>query len=156
MLMLVCGVFPVGTYALPCFAGILLMAIVVEFGTRWALGVYLCVSLLSVLLVSDKEAVLYYILILGIYPILKSFFEKIRHRWLSILFKLLFFNAVAVAAFYISIGLLAVPIESFELFGLNMPLLFLAIGNIVFVLYDLCLTRLVGRYIQLARQLFKF
>ena len=76
--MLLTAVLPVGTYALPCFAGILLVIIVIEFGVPWAVGVYAGVSVLSFLLVSDKEAALYYALILGNYPILKNFFERIK------------------------------------------------------------------------------
>ena len=70
VLMMLTAVLPVGTYALPCFAGILLVIIVIEFGVPWAVGVYAGVSILSFLLASDKEAALYYTLILGIYPIL--------------------------------------------------------------------------------------
>lgn len=156
VLMLLTGVLPFGTYALPCFAGILLTAIVIEFGVPWALGVYAGVSVLSFLLVSDKEAALYYVLILGIYPILKSFFERIRVRWLSFILKLGYFNAVAVAAFYISIYLLGVPVESFSLFGVNMPILFLVLGNAVFIVYDVCITRLISAYLNLWRHRFKF
>jgi len=156
VLMLLTGVLPVGTYALPCFAGILLTAIVIEFGTPWALGVYAGVSVLSFLLVSDKEAALYYTMILGIYPVLKSLFERIKIRWLCFIVKLIFFNAVAVASFYISIYVLSVPVESFSLFGVNMPLLFLVLGNVVFILYDICVTRLVAAYLHIWRQRFKF
>ena len=42
------GVFPFATYILPAAAGILLVAVVVESGWRWALGVYAAVSLLAV------------------------------------------------------------------------------------------------------------
>lgn len=156
VLMLLTGVLPFGTYALPCFAGILLTAIVIEFGTPWAIGVYVGVSVLSLLLVSDKEAALYYTLLLGIYPIVKSFFERIKIKWLSFLLKLMYFNIVAVAAFYISIYLLSVPIDSFSLFGVNMPILFLLLGNVVFVLYDICVTRLIWAYLNVWRNRFKF
>lgn len=156
VLMLLTGILPFGTYALPCFAGILLTAIVIEFGIPWALGVYAGVSVLSFLLVSDREAALYYTLILGIYPVLKSLFERIKLRWLSISVKLLHFNLSAVAAFYISIYVLSVPAESFSLFGVNMPLLFLLMGNVVFIVYDICVTRLIAAYLNVWRSRFKF
>ncbi len=156
VLMLLTGIIPVGTYALPCLSGILLTIIVIEFGIPWAFGVYFAVSVLSFLMVSDKEAALYYVLILGIYPILKSLFERIRVKWLCFIIKLLYFNASAVAAFYISIYLLSVPIESFNFFGINMPLVFLLAGNFVFIVYDICVTRLVRAYLHLWRHRFKF
>lgn len=156
VLMLLTGFLPFGTYAFPCFAGILLTAIVIEFGVPWAIGVYAGVSLLSFLLLTDKEAALYYTLILGIYPVLKSFFERIKLRFLSVILKLFYFNIMAVAAFYISIYVLSVPIESFSLFGVNLPLVFLLLGNIVFLVYDLCVTRLVVAYLNVWRHRFKF
>lgn len=156
VLMMLTAVLPVGTYALPCFAGILLVIIVIEFGVPWAIGVYAGVSILSFLLASDKEAALYYTLILGIYPILKSFFERIRFKWLSFILKLLYFNMFAVAAYYISIFLLSIPQESFSLFGINTPLVFLLMGNVVFVAYDLCVTRLIVLYLNVWRHRFKF
>lgn len=156
VLMLLTGILPFGTYALPCFAGILLTAVVIEFGIPWAIAVYAGVSVLSFFIVSDKEAVLYYILILGIYPVLKSLFERIKLRWLSFLLKLLYFNICAVACFYISIYLLSVPKESFSLFGFYLPVVFLIAGNIVFVVYDICVSRLIFAYLNLFRHRLKF
>lgn len=156
VMMLLTSVLPVGTYALPCFAGILLIVVVVECGPFRALAVYFCVSVLSFLLVSDKEAALYYTLVLGIYPVLKSFFEGIRRRWLSFTVKLVYFNISALCAYYISIFLLAVPVESFSLFGVNLPFVFLILGNVVFIAYDMCLSRLVRIYLDVWRNRFKF
>ena len=155
VLMLLTGVFPFGTYALPCLAGMLLTFIVIEFNHLWALGVYLCVSLLSIFLSADKEAALYYVLLLGIYPVLKSFFERIRFRWLSFLLKFLYFNASAVCSYFISVYLLAIPKESFEIFGVNMPLVFLVLGNLVFAVYDVAVSRIAFLYLNRLRNMFK-
>ena len=154
-LMLMTAVLPVGTYALPCMAGLLLMLIVIEFSPFWAIGVYIAVSVLSALIVPDKEAVLYYVLMLGIYPVLKSFFERIRLKWLSFVLKFIFFNLMAVAAFFASIYVLSVPLESFSLFGVNMPLVFLLMGNVVFFVYDICISRLANIYLNVWRHRFK-
>lgn len=156
VLMLLTGIIPVGTYAFPCFAGVLLTAIVIDFGIPWAISVYAGVSVLSFLIVSDKEASLYYVLILGIYPILKSLFERIKLKWLGFMLKLLYFNLMAVIAFFISIYVLSVPAESFSIFGVNMPLVFLLLGNAVFVVYDICVTRLIYLYVNVWRGRFKF
>ncbi len=155
-LMLLTGIMPFGTYAFPCFAGILLVAIVIDFGIPWAISVYVGVSVLSFLIVSDKEASLYYVLILGIYPILKSLFERVKLKWLSFSLKLLFFNFMAVASFYVSVYVLSVPLESFSIFGVNVPLLFLLLGNVVFIVYDICVTRLIFVYVNIWRGRFKF
>ena len=52
--MMVAGLFRFGTYALPCFAGILTVAIVIEYGCKWAFGVYAVAAALSFFLSGDK------------------------------------------------------------------------------------------------------
>lgn len=147
---------PVGTYALPCFAGALLAAVVLEAGYISASLVYVAVSVLSLLFVSDKEAVLYYIAFLGFYPIIKGLLERIKKRVLQYILKILIFNICIVAAFYIGLFLLSVPKESFVLFGVYLPWVFLVLGNLVFVVYDFCLTRLITQYVEIWRKRIKF
>jgi hypothetical protein len=76
VLMLLTSVIPFGTFAFPAFAGMLLISIVIELGNSWAFLVYFTVSTLSLLLLTDKEAALYYVIFLGFYPIVKGLIEK--------------------------------------------------------------------------------
>ncbi len=154
--LLVTAVIPIGTYALPCIAGAMLAAVVLESGYIAAFTVYAVVSLLSALLVADKEAVLYYIAFLGFYPILKGLIERIKSRVVQYIVKFTVFNGCMVAAFFASISLLSVPKESFELFGIYLPWVFLLAGNIIFIIYDICLTRLISQYILRWREKLKF
>ena len=147
VLMLLCSVIPFGTYAFPTFAGILLVAVVIELGYRWALTVYFVTAVLSFLLVTDKEAALYYTAFLGFYPIIKSLIERIRLKAVQYLVKYALFNVCIIAAFLIGMTLLSIPKESFSLFGVYLPWLFLAFGNVFFIVYDLCVTRLVTLYL---------
>lgn len=140
------GVVPIGKYALPALAGLLLIAVVVELGFRWAWSVYAAVSLLSALLAADKEAVLCYVLILGCYPIIKAAIEKRTKKAVGFLLKFAFFNAAAILEFYIAVLLLNVPRDSFEVFGVNAPWLFLLAGNVVFAIYDYAASLLVTGY----------
>ena len=79
--MMMTSLVPIGTYALPCLAGILISCIVVEYGYGWAIGVFCVTAVLSTLLAGDKEAVIYFIALFGYYPILKGAFEfKIKNR----------------------------------------------------------------------------
>ena len=152
VLMLITSIVPVGTYALPCFAGGLLVAVVVEYGAKWALGVYAVVSVLSFFIAGDKEAVLYFAVLFGYYPVLKAFFEsKVKSRILQYIFKFAVFNAAAVGSFFIAVKLLAVPAEEFTLFGIYMPLAFLAFGHLFFLLYDFALTSFVMLYVRKIR-----
>ena len=153
VLMMITGVVPVGTYAFPCFAGALTLAIVIEYGWKWALGVFGVAAVLSALFAADKEAVLYFIAIFGYYPILKNPIERrIKNRIVQYVMKLAVFNAAAVSSFYIATMLLSVKAEEFTLFGIYMPLLFLIFGNVFFLLYDTALTLYVGVYVRNLRQ----
>ena len=154
--MFITVLIPVGTYALPCVAGAMLAAVVIESGYITASAVYFVVSVLSLLLVADKEAVLYYIAFLGFYPIIKGLIERIKSKFVQYILKFAVFNVCMVAAFFAGIALLSIPKESFQLFGMYLPAVFLALGNIVFVVYDICLTRFISQYIVLWRKKIKF
>ncbi len=147
VLMLLTSIIPFGTYAFPAFAGILLVLLVFNLGYAYAFAVYFVTAALSFLLVTDKEAALYYALFLGFYPILKGVIERIPSKPVQYIVKLALFNVCMIAAFYIGITLLSIPKESFNLFGVYLPWVFLIFGNIVFIIYDLCITRLVTLYL---------
>ena len=147
VLMLLTSIIPFGTYAFPAFAGILLVLLVFNLGYAYAFAVYFVTAVLSFLLVTDKEAALYYALFLGFYPILKGVIERIPSKPVQYIVKLALFNVCMIAAFYIGISLLSIPKESFNLFGVYLPWVFLILGNIVFIIYDLCITRLVTLYL---------
>lgn len=155
-LMLLTSLVPIGTYAFPCFAGIFIAAVVIEYGWKWGLGVYAVVSVLSLFLAGDKEAVLYFIALFGYYPILKAVFEKnIKNKLILYIVKLAVFNAAAIASFYAAAFLLSISPEEYTLFGVYMPLAFLAFGNVFLLVYDFAVTVFVGQYvIRLRSKLF--
>lgn len=147
VLMFLTSVIPFGTFAFPTFAGILTILIVFNLGYGYAFAIYLITAVLSFLLVTDKEAALYYTAFLGYYPILKGLIERISSKVVQYIIKIALFNVMMIAAFYVGITILSIPKESFNLFGIYLPWAFLVIGNIFFVLYDLCVTRLVTIYL---------
>ena len=148
VLMFLTGLISIGTYALPAFAGILLIVVVIEMGTGWAWPVYIAVSVLSVLLSGDKEAAMLFVLFFGYYPILKAVFEKIQKKYLAFVLKFAVFNSSMLACFFLSIKVLGVPEDSFTFFGVYLPWLFLVVGNFVFVIYDYAISTLVLAYYQ--------
>lgn len=146
ILMFLTSLVPFGTYAFPAFAGILLVLLVINLGYGYAAAVYFATAFLSFLLLTDKEAALYYTAFLGFYPIIKSLIERIKTRIVQYAIKLILFNACITAAFFIGVSLLSVPKESFELFGIYLPWVFLIPANGFFLIYDLCITKLVTVY----------
>lgn len=147
VLMFLTSLIPFGTYAFPAMAGILLILLVFNLGYGYAVAVFGITAVLSFVLLTDKEAALYYTIFLGYYPILKGVIERIRSKAIQYALKLCLFNACMIAAFYIGLLLLSVPKESFVLFGVYLPWVFLILGNLFFVVYDLCITRLVTLYL---------
>lgn len=156
-LMFLTGLIPFGTYAIPALAGMVLVAVVIELGYKFAFMVYVVVSVLSVFLAPDKEAAVLFILFLGFYPILKGIIEgKLRSKVLQYLIKLLLFNVCIIAAYFVGKFILLIPDESFVIFGVYLPYVFLAAGNVVFIIYDFAVSVIVMQYInRLRKKIFK-
>ena len=146
--MFLTGVIPFATYALPALAGVLLIVIVIEQGKRWAMLVYVVVSLLSLILAPDLEAKLMFVWFVGDDPILKALFEGMRRPRFAFCLKLAVFNAAVIAAYFVLSALGGLPADEFELFGRSLPLLFLIAGNLIFLLYDYALTCLAATYVR--------
>lgn len=153
VIMMITAIVPTATYAMPAMAGLIAMVIVIEINKKWALASYLVVSVLSLLLVPDKEAVAFYILFFGYYPIFKQIIEsKIKFIWLQWILKIAVFSASAIAVYYIAILLLGVPAEEFIIFGINLPILFLLIGILIFIMFDYAMSGVVVTYVNKFRK----
>lgn len=156
VIMMITAIIPTTTYAMPAMASLLLTVIVIETDKKWALASYFVVSVLSLLLVPDKESVAFYILFFGYYPIYKQIIEsKIKHLWLQWLLKILVFSISAIIIYFIAILILGVPADEFTVFSINVPLLFLIAGIAVFIIFDRAMTRVIVAYvIKLRKKLF--
>ena len=128
VLMFLTGLIPIGTYALPAIAGVLLIVAVIEIGAKWA--------------------ALLFVLFFGYYPVLKSFLERISNKVLSWISKFAVFNVAVVACFFLAVNFLQLPEDSFTVFGIYLPWVFLILGNAVFLIYDIALSGLVATYVE--------
>lgn len=151
VLMLLTNLIPVGTYAFPCLAGVLLVAVVIEFGWKWALGAFTAVSILSALFAGDKEAAVYFIAFFGFYPILKSSIERLKSKIVQYIIKYAVFTVCMVGAFFVCKIVLLIPDEEFMIAGVYIPWVFLIAGEIAFIFYDLFVTIIVTNYIVRVR-----
>lgn len=153
VIMMITAIVPIATYATPALAGIITAVIVIEVNKKWALASYFVVSVLSVLIVPDKEAVAFYILFFGYYPVLKQIIEsKIKPVLLQWLLKILAFSISAVLVYYIAIYFLGVPADEFVLFGVNLPVIFLIAGIVVFVMFDYSMSGVIVTYVNKYRE----
>lgn len=143
------------TYALPAFAGILIMFAIIELDKKWATGIFVAVSILSLIILPNKEAAVFYACFFGHYPIVKSLLEsKKMPRVLEYIIKFAVFNVSVLLAAFIMIKVFGMPLA--ELLGTEgetarwaeyaVPITLL-LGNITFILFDKLLTVAVTIYL---------
>ncbi len=156
LLMFLTAMLPFAEYALPAMAGIVLIAVVVENGTKNAVVVYAAVSLLSLILVPRPEAAMLFVFFFGYYPILQFRLDRIRPKALQYLVKFLQFNVAVVAAYFVIINLFGITeiLEDFGDFGRYSALVLLALGNVFFGVYDFAVSNLRYVYIHWFRPKF--
>ena len=125
---------PVATYVCPMVCCLILQLIRKTCGNRIAWAWYGAVAILALLLAPDKEASVIF-LALGSYPILKP---KLDRRKGKQLWKLLYFNAVILATYWLLMHLLGFDqlAAEFSEMGLLMTALLLILGNVTFFLLD--------------------
>jgi hypothetical protein len=148
--MFLTGLVPFATYALPALAGAMLVAVVIEIGSKMALLAYVSVSILSVFIVPDREAAMMFIVFFGYYPILKEKLESIPSRVIEYALKLGLFNATIVAGYAVMTYVLGIPLlsDGAEEFGKYAVPILLFSGNVVFCVYDYALTRYISVYVK--------
>lgn len=148
VLMLSGSIIPFATFCAPALSGLLMIPIAMECGMRFGWISYLAVSILSILLVPDKEMAAIFLFILGYYPMLKAYLHRIKSKILRILAKAAVFNG-AILAMY-SILLFVFPVQALvqEFSSTAKPMLvaLLLMGNLCFWIYDAALVNIVRVY----------
>ena len=144
VLMLMTGIVPVATIALPALAGCLTIAIVAETNVRYGFAVYCVVSVLAILLTPDREAILFF----GYYPTLYGLLMRIKRKPLRVLAKFGVFNLAMALETALAVWVLQIPLSEMEMFGKwSIPILAVML-NVVFVLYDYSMNGLIVLYIR--------
>ena len=137
--------FPYLTYAVPAVASLAIMVCLIELGVKWSFMAYLA-SILPVFLFCENEAKLLYIVFFGFYPIIKVLIEKISSRVIEWLVKLAIFNVIIVTTYFVLSNIMGVRIDEISFVGGYTIAVLLFLGNIVFVLYDICIERMAALY----------
>lgn len=161
LVILLMTVVPITEISLAALAGLVGIPVIVECGRKYGMIVYAVVSLLALLLIPTLEGKTLYIGFFGYYPVLKSALEARRlPRVAEWSVKFAVFNAAVIVAYWLMLTVFSLPADSFTIGGVNLPWVFLLLGNVVFFLYDWCLTGLVTKYMRAwqprVRRLFKF
>lgn len=138
--------FPYLTYALPAMAGLAIMAVLIETDKKWALLTYFCSAIL-LFFIGEIESKVLYIAFFGYYPILKAVIERIRNNVFEWIIKLVLFNAVIIAVYSLFSGVFGMDSEEFGILAKYGIYILLAGANVVFVLYDICVSRMAMFYL---------
>ena len=128
-------------------ASICVMLVLTELGMRYAWLTFAVAGILSLILLPIKFAAILFLGFLGFYPMAKSFFERKFRGWKCLVLKLLLLNVCTV------LMLLAARFVMAE--ALWLDVLTLVLVNVVFVIYDVALTRLLGMYVFVWRKKLK-
>lgn len=138
---------PVTLYTVPCLAGILFMIPSIEFGTKWGFLCYVITAVLSVILPTEREAMIIFIGLLGYYPILKMLIERIGKRPLELLIKIAVFNVSIIASYWVVIKVLGYNVFANEHMGWKVTAIaLLVLSNAVFLILDYAITQLIRLY----------
>lgn len=129
---------PSGRLGLNAVAGLFPMVAVMAAGSSAGYFCWAVISILGLILLPDKGMALIYLGLFGLYPVLKSRFEKGKGLVVGWCMKIAYFNVVfAVLWFgFRTMFLTALP-------GWLSSTLIWSVGNAVFIAYDIGLTRLI-------------
>lgn len=138
MCQFITGVFPVFYIIMPMICSLLVTVMATETNTRWALLMFLAVSILSLFITPNKDAALIFIMFFGHYPLIRPAFLKLKPRILSFALKLIFFNICIICYFIITVFVLGAKelIDEMGEFGKYGGVILLGTANMMFISYD--------------------
>jgi hypothetical protein len=133
------------------FASLLVVFVFIEIGKPYHFLVWICTTLIVALVFPGSALWVEYLLVFGIYPILKSYIERLP-RWSWWPLKIAYINAVVAALAFGMEKLLGIPFFDEE--GEWMIAAFWVLLNVAFVVYDLFLRTLIRLYFAKYREKF--
>ena len=145
---IIASLFPTLSVSLVAIAGVSSAVLLAECGYKYSAISYIASSILVLLLAADKEIALIYVLMFGHYPMLKSLIERIKNPAICWALKIFAANFVFLLFFIIAGKILGI----LEFVGKGELILTAVLYNAVFILYDICLKRLLFLYITKIRK----
>ncbi len=133
---------PTGVWGVAALAGLLPAVVFLSAGLAAGLICWVGVTFLAFLLLPDKLLALLFGTFFGIYPIVKGLIERMRKLPLEYILKLAFFNGSLTVAYLV---MRAAVFASLPAALSAVWALYLA-GNIVFLLYDYGVSKLISLY----------
>ena len=150
--MVIGGFIEVLDLSVCALASLLVAFVYIEIGSPYTWLVWLCTSLTTFLIMPGKMMWMLYLLIFGVYPILKAYIEKLpRGAWL--ITKLLFINAVIWVFIFGTELIFGIPFFVVDKAWLKAGVYL--VMNVGFIAYDLFITVLIRFYFEKLRHRFR-
>ena len=145
---------PLATFCTPLLAMLVLLPVLEEYGARMGWAAWVSVSILSLLLVTDRETALVYVFF-GWYPMVRPKVAAIKSKVLRFGVKLLICNGLIFTLYGLVLRLMGLTADLLHSTRL-MNALLLILGNLVFFLTDLVLQRMTLVWtVKLRKRFFK-
>lgn len=149
------SIFWVLGYTMPLVASLVMIILLDSISQKSALLTFISTSIISFILLNDKECVLLYILFFGYYPLIRDKINDIKPKFLSYLLKFITFNAAMVLTQVLCVYVFGIPFD--DMLGKWGIVLFVLCLNLVFVVFDKLYTLLLRLYkIKLKRKVEKY
>ncbi len=154
--MLLGSIIPFATFVAPALAGIFIGLMGEEISLPTGLSMYISVSILSLLLVPEKEMAFIFVFFFGFYPLIKPVLQKPHLFIAKVALKLLLFNVciISMYALLLFIFPIASVVTEFADYSYAFIVGLLLLGNVTFLMYDFALDRLFQVYTQKFRPRF--
>lgn len=143
-------IMPTSRFSLYALSSFYIAVTIMEYGIKSGWIFYFASSLLTLLLIPDKFAVIPFVIFFGVYGVIKFYIEKL-HQWiLEFVLKLIFFNICAAVLFLFANQFLIKSIPT------RFPWwIILIVAEVVFILYDYIYTLFVQYYNDKLRKILK-
>lgn len=149
------SIFWVLGYTMPLVASLVMIILLDSISQKSALLTFISTSIISFILLNDKECVLLYILFFGYYPLIRDKINYIKPKFLSYLLKFITFNAAMVLTQVLCVYVFGIPFD--DMLGKWGIVLFVLCLNLVFVVFDKLYTLLLKLYrIKLKKKVEKY
>ncbi len=149
---------PTGKIALLAITSLCVLVTQAECGTRYALIQYFASAIIGALLVPFKLQIILFIVLVGYYPIVKSYIERIDKLWLEWIVKIFFFTSLLILAYFFIKYFLLGYIEFGTIFNFifsNLAIVFV-LAELIFVIYDYLLSFMASYYVNVIKNRIKY
>lgn len=142
-------------YTMPLIASLIMIILLDSISQKSAILTFISTSVISFILLSDKECLLLYVLFFGYYPLIRDKINDIKPKFLSVLLKYLTFNASMILTQILCVYVFGIPFD--YMLGKWGIVIFIICLNLVFAVYDKLYDLLLKLYrIKLKKKVEKY